>query len=61
MITVVCVDNSTRVLCDLPLCNHLFALWIHQLTVFVLFQTLKNVPGVGLGAETLQGCLEVRS
>lgn len=44
----------TCVLCDLSLGDHLFALWIHQLAVLILFQALQDGPGIGLGAETLQ-------
>lgn len=44
----------TCVLRDLSLGDHLFTLRIHQLAVFVLFQTLKNVPGISLSTEPLQ-------
>lgn len=48
-------DSSlTCVLCDLSLGDHLFTLGIHQLAVLVLFQTLKDVPGIRLGTEPLQ-------
>lgn len=47
-------SSLTCVLCDLSLGDHLFTLGIHQLAVLVLFQTLKDVPGIRLGAEPLQ-------
>ena len=53
--TFISADSSlTCVLRDLSLGDHLFTLGIHQLAVLVLFQTLKDVPGIRLGAEPLQ-------
>jgi len=49
-----CCRVLTRVLRDLPLGNHLFALGIHQLAVLVLLQALEDVPGICFSAETLQ-------
>lgn len=55
LVCLVCFLSQTCVLCDLPLGDHLLALGVHQLAVFVLLQTLQDVPGVGLGAEPLVG------
>lgn len=51
------VRLCTCVLGDLPLGDHLFAFGIHELTVLVLFQTLKNVFPLRVRTETLKHTL----
>lgn len=46
--------GGTCVLGDLSLGDHLFALGIHCLAVFVLLQTLENIFAICLGTEALK-------